>query len=110
MGDETSTGSRRRIGPVQIGLLVAALLVAGVISGFASGNPDGLEFVAESTGFADTAGDHAVGHGPLADYTVAGLGDGRLSGGIAGVIGVLVTLALAGGLAWTLSRRDAIKR
>ena len=38
---------------------------------------------------------------PLADYTVAGA---EASGGLAGVIGVAVTLAAAGALFWTLSR------
>lgn len=85
--------------------LVAALVVAAVVSGFASANPDGLEYVAETTGFLDSAKDHATGGGPLADYGVDGIGNARLSGGLAGVIGALVTLAIAGGLAWLLTRR-----
>ena len=36
---------------------------------------------------------------------MTGVEDARLSGGLAGIIGVLVTLLLAGGLAWLLSRR-----
>ena len=38
---------------------------------------------------------------PLAEYSVRGLGD---SNGLAGVIGVLVTLALAGGVFWLIAR------
>ena len=34
--------------------------------------------------------------------------DGRLSGGLAGVVGVLVMLVLAGGLFWALRRRGAV--
>ena len=40
---------------------------------------------------------------PLADYAVGG-GEGTV--GVAGVIGVVVTLAVAGGLFWLLRRRD----
>ena len=43
--------------------------------------------------------------GPLADYGVSGVEDARLSGGLAGVVGVLVTLLLAGGLARAVRRR-----
>ena len=37
--------------------------------------------------------------GPMADYAVEGVDNPRLAGGLAGVIGILVTLVLAGGLA-----------
>jgi cobalt/nickel transport protein len=84
---------------------IIALVIAGVVSFYASAHPDGLEFVAESLGFLDTAQDSAAAGSPLADYGVLGIEDPRLSGGLAGIIGVLVTLLLAGGLAWLLSRR-----
>lgn len=85
--------------------LVVALLVAGVGSYYASSHPDGLEHVAEQTGFLDTAEDSAAADGPLADYQTSGVTNGRLSGGLAGVLGVLVTLLIAGGAAWLLRRR-----
>lgn len=85
--------------------LVAALVIAGVVSGFASGHPDGLEYVAESAGFLSSAQDHAGAGWPLADYAVAGVENARLSGGLAGVIGTLVTLLLVGGVAWLVRRR-----
>lgn len=87
-----------------IGLLVA-LLLAGVVSGFASSSPDGLEKVAEDKGFIDTAQDHGLADSPVADYGVAGVENARLSGGLAGVIGVLGTLAVGGGLFVVLRRR-----
>jgi cobalt/nickel transport protein len=90
---------------VHVALLVAALLIAGVLSFHASSHPDGLEHVAQSTGFLDTATEHAGADGPLADYGVRGVDDARVSGGLAGVIGVVVTLLLAGGLARVLRRR-----
>ncbi|MGY1812146.1 PDGLE domain-containing protein [Blastococcus sp. SYSU D00820] len=89
-----------------VGLLIA-LLVAGVGSWYASSSPDGLESVAEEHGFADTAEDSAAAGSPLADYTVAGVDGERLSGGLAGVAGVAVTLVLAGGLTLVLRRRSA---
>ena len=89
---------------VIVGLL-AALLLAGVASYYASSHPDGLEYVAEKAGFGDSAEDHAAADGPMADYAVDGVDDPRLSGGLAGVIGVVVTLALAGGVAYAVRRR-----
>jgi cobalt/nickel transport protein len=85
--------------------LVAALVVAGVVSFYASASPDGLEWAAEQSGFLHTAEDSAAATSPLADYGVSGVGSERLSGGLAGVIGVLVTLVLAGGLTLLLRRR-----
>lgn len=86
--------------------LVVALLLGGVVSYYASAHPDGLEHVAEQVGFGDTAENHAAADGPLADYQVRGVDDARLSGGLAGVIGILVTLVLAGGLALAVRRRE----
>ena len=85
--------------------LVVALLLAGVVSFYASGHPDGLEYVAEQTGFLDTAEDSVTAGGPMADYEVAGVENGRLAVGLAGVAGVLVTLLLAGGLGYLVRRR-----
>jgi cobalt/nickel transport protein len=100
-----------------VGFLVVALLIAGGLSYFASSAPDGLDTVAlngcqtvqtaggeELTGdcIAQHAGDHATAASPLADYSLFG-GHGTV--GPAGIIGVIVTLALAGGLFWLLRRR-----
>lgn len=82
---------------VAAGLLVA-FLVAGVVSFYASGNPDGLEYVAEETGFIDTAEDPATADSPLADYGTRGIGDERASVAVAGVIGAGVTLLVMGGI------------
>ena len=84
--------------------IVVTLLVAAVLSGVASSSPDGLERAAEDAGFGHTAEDSAVAGSPLADYALGGQ-DGALSGGVAGVIGVAVTLLLAGGLAFAVRRR-----
>ncbi|MDE0775251.1 PDGLE domain-containing protein [Nocardioides sp.] len=86
------------------GILLVALLLAGVVSFYASSSPDGLESVADEKGFIDTAGDHATGDGPLADYD-AGLDSDRASVGVAGVVGVLVVLGLGTGLTYVVRRR-----
>ncbi|WP_300683161.1 PDGLE domain-containing protein [Nocardioides sp.] len=88
-----------------LALFVVALVIAGVVSYYASGSPDGLEHVASTTGFADSAGTHASDGSPLADYGVKGVDNARLSGGLAGIIGVLVTLALASGVTFVVRRR-----
>jgi cobalt/nickel transport protein len=85
--------------------LAVALLIAGVVSFYASGHPDGLELVAEYTGILDTAEDSVTSGSPLAGYATSGVENARLSGGLAGIIGALVTLLLAGGLAMLLRRR-----
>lgn len=81
------------------GVLVA-LLLAGVLSLYASGSPDGLERVAEDKGFAKQADKHPAADSPLADYE---LRDGRGTG-VAGVVGVVVVLAVATGGAYALRR------
>jgi cobalt/nickel transport protein len=88
---------------VVVGIL-AALLIAGVASYFASSKPDGLEHVAEQAGFADQAEDSATADSPLSDYKVRGVENDALSGGLAGVAGALVVLALAGGLTFVVRR------
>ena len=86
--------------------LVVALLLAGVASYYASSHPDGLERVAEQTGFLDSAEDSPTGDSPMADYRADGIEDDRVSGGLAGVVGALLVLALAGGLFALVRRRS----
>jgi hypothetical protein len=88
---------RRRVGLFVVAGVVVTLLLAGVISSFASSEPDGLERVAIDEGFADTADEHAFAKGPMADYSTRGVGDERLSTGVAGVVGVGVTFVIAAG-------------
>lgn len=87
-----------------LGLLVCLLLAAGG-SYYASSDPDGLERVAERTGFIDSADDSAASDSPLADYRVEGVADDRLSGGLAGLLGVGIIALLSTGLFWALRRR-----
>ena len=86
--------------------LLSALLIAGVASYYASSHPDGLNFVAEKTGFIDQEKQSPTSDGPLAGYQTKGVDDQRLSGGVAGVAGCLLVLTIGGGLFWVLRRRD----
>lgn len=96
--------------------LIVTLLIAGGLSALASSSPDGLDSatlqgcqVVERDGteyltgqcIAQNAGDHAMAGSPLADYSVRGA---QGSSGVAGVIGVAVTLCVAGGLFLILAR------
>jgi cobalt/nickel transport system permease protein len=74
------------------GLLVA-LGLAMLVSGFASGAPDGLNKVAEDHGIAGYAKAHTFENGPLAGYAVKGVDD-RIGTAISGLIGVLVTFGI----------------
>ncbi|MGK7231169.1 energy-coupling factor ABC transporter permease [Streptomyces hygroscopicus] len=87
--------------------LAAALLCAGVVSFYASASPDGLEKVAHDKGIDKKAEDHAAKDSPLADYGVKDISDARLSGGLAGVIGVGATLAVGSGVFIVVRRRRA---
>ncbi|MDQ0775200.1 cobalt/nickel transport system permease protein [Streptomyces aurantiacus] len=85
--------------------LVTSLVLAGFVSFYASANPDGLEKVASDKGIDAKVEDHSAADSPLADYGVEGITDGRMSGGLAGVIGVGVTIVAGTGVFWTVRRR-----
>jgi hypothetical protein len=88
--------------------LVVALTLAGIVSFYASSEPDGLEKVADDKGFLESADEHSLADSPLADYGVEGVDDDRLSVGLAGVIGVVITFAVGAGALWLVrSRRPA---
>ncbi|MEU9162653.1 energy-coupling factor ABC transporter permease [Streptomyces sp. NPDC048424] len=85
--------------------LVTALVLAGFVSYYASADPDGLEKVAADKGIDEKVEDHAAADSPLADYGVKNVDDARLSGGLAGVIGVGVTVVAGTGIFWAVRRR-----
>jgi cobalt/nickel transport protein len=103
----TARTSRSRVATawVGLGILVVTLLLAGVVSYYASDSPDGLNRVAQDQGFSSTQQKHASDGSPLAGYDSRGIEDPRLAGGVAGVAGVLVVLVLAGGVAYAVRRR-----
>lgn len=96
-----------------LGGLLVALLLAGVVSNFASSSPDGLDSAStkgctvdeagEITGgscMAQNAKDNETSDSPLADYGIKGIDNAYVSTGLAGVAGVLLTFAVAGGFFW----------
>ncbi|HSK23655.1 MAG TPA: energy-coupling factor ABC transporter permease [Egicoccus sp.] len=95
----------RRGRPFALGALAVALVVAAGVSQFAAEDPDGLERVAEDTGFAASAQDHPFGNSIFADYATAGVADESTSLAIAGISGTLLTLAVGGGLFSAVRRR-----
>lgn len=97
----TTQTPTRRIPTVvfTVAALLFALVIACVVSLAASSHPDGLEYVAESSGFLDSAQDSAVVGSPLADYTATFVGNPWLSVAIAGAVGCALTF----GIAWLVS-------
>ncbi|MCG7209871.1 energy-coupling factor ABC transporter permease [Streptomyces arenae] len=85
--------------------LAASVVLAGFVSFYASADPDGLEKVAHDHGIDAKAEEHAAAGSPLADYGVRDVSDARLSGGLAGVIGVGATVAAGSGVFWAVRRR-----
>ncbi len=107
--EEPAPAPKAGIRPVLLGGGLIAVLLAGVVSFYASGSPDGLERVAADKGF--NAGEKAssVGHWPLADYGVKGVENERLSLGVAGVAGVGLTVLAGGAVFYTVRRRNRDK-
>ena len=67
--------------------LIAAMLVV-LLAPFASGYPDGLEWVAQTTGFAKSA--QEAPFSLLPDYTLPFLGETAISTILAGLVGIVV--------------------
>ncbi len=88
-----------------IAALLVSLALAGVVSHYASSEPDGLTRVAADHGLAERADRSPAEDGPLAGYQVKGMDDPPLSRGVAGVVGALVVLVAAGALTYGVRRR-----
>ncbi|MFJ9559767.1 energy-coupling factor ABC transporter permease [Streptomyces fuscichromogenes] len=85
--------------------LATSLVLAGFVSYYASASPDGLEKVAHDQGIDTRTEEHATAGSPLADYGVEDVSDARLSGGLAGVIGVGTTVVAGSAVFWAVRRR-----
>ncbi len=81
-----------------LGGLMVALVFAAVVSQFAVGDPDGLQAVAESQGFAESAAEPALDGSIFANYATEGISNQTVSLAVAGIVGTLVTLAVAAGI------------
>ena len=89
---------------------IASLLLAGVVSFYASSHPDGLEKVAEDIGFIETAKENTNADSLLADYGFKGVDNERLSVGAAGVIGVIATGVVSTGLFMLVRRKPGSEK
>lgn len=94
---------------LQFTAALVCVVLAMVVSGWASSAPDGLERVAQTLGFesAGTAG--AAESSPLAGYEVGWLGGGRLSGALAGLVGLVVVALVMHLLVRAGRRREALQ-
>ena len=95
-------GSNR--GVVLAGLAIAILLA--IISPLASGNPDGLEWVAEELSFLDTAQDPA--YNIIPDYVFPGISSEATATIVAGVLGAAIVFGVALLSGRISRRRDAV--
>lgn len=93
-----SMGTSVRPRVLVIAGLLIAVFVAGVVSQFAAGGPDGLERVAQDQGFMSSAQAHPLGDLVFADYATEGISNRPLSLAIAGISGSVVALTIASGL------------
>jgi hypothetical protein len=91
---------------VAVAILVS-LILAGAVSFYASGSPDGLNKVAADHGLAAEEKESAAADSPLAGYATKDVDNERLSGGLAGIIGVGVVLLIAGGTTYLIRRRSS---
>jgi cobalt/nickel transport protein len=108
----------RKLGFFLLSGLLVSLVLAGVVSNFASSSPDGLDSAARKGCTVDAADnitggtcmaqqekEHQLADGPLADYGIKGVGNEYLSTGLSGVVGVLVTFGIGAGVFWLVRRR-----
>ena len=102
----TTARSGRSVRTVWLVGLAASLVCAGVVSYYASEELDGLERVSTDHGIMEQEKEHHLADSPLADYAVADVRQERLSGALAGFLGVGATLAVGTGLV-LLTRRSA---
>lgn len=102
--DQQVSGRRTDRGTWVAGGVVLALLIGVTAVFFASPHPDGLERVAEDTGFLHTAQAPLFNIAP--DYVVPGLSNQTLAGVLAVVLGILLLFAVGYGIARALSRRS----
>ena len=83
--------------------LAAAGVIAAMLSPFASGFPDGLEWVASKYSFLHESAPSFVS--PLPDYSLSSIGHEALATGEAGLIGVALTFFIAWGAAKALFKK-----
>ncbi len=92
---------------IAIGLIVS-LVLAILLSPFASSSPDGLEKVGEDKGFIEKA--HSLLTGLLPDYLFPGVSNEKIATAIAGGLGVLIVFGITYLLMLMIRKKDKSKQ
>jgi cobalt/nickel transport system permease protein len=88
--------------------LIVSIVIASILSFYASSQPDGLEKVTADQSLDVNAVDSANSDSALADYGVAGVENERASAFLGGLIGVAITgLAGVGLYVWLREPKSA---
>jgi cobalt/nickel transport system permease protein len=88
--------------------LIVSIVIASILSFYASSQPDGLEKVTADQSLDVNAVDSANADSALADYGVAGVENERASAFLGGIIGVAITgLAGVGLYVWLREPKSA---
>lgn len=82
--------------------LLGTIFVVSILLPFASSHPDGLEKVAETLGFIDTAEEIYTGS-PIPDYDTFG-DESYISVFIAEIVGITITLLLGLGIGYVIKK------
>ncbi|MDA3863807.1 MAG: PDGLE domain-containing protein [Deltaproteobacteria bacterium] len=88
--------------PIYLGILIISLILAGVVSFFASPLPDGLERVAIEHKFKERAQENKLA--PIPDYSFPATDTEFLKNGLAGVSGTILVFAFASGSLWIFKK------
>ena len=96
---------RRLDGFVWVGFGIA-LLLALLLSPFASTSPDGLEKIAETKGFSEKGESWKFWkHAPLSDYTLPWIKNEKVSTALSGLIGTLAIFFITIGIGKVIKKR-----
>lgn len=85
--------------------LAVALILAALLSPFASSLPDGLERVAKDLGFIEKGEGAEVVRAPIPDYRMPGLDSEGVSTAASGAAGTLAMFGIGLGVACLLRRK-----
>lgn len=96
---------RTSITTLVVGGLLGALALVFFVGPHASSSPDGLEKVAADHQLDTGKRASTVAGSPLAHYSVSGVDDSGLSKGLAGALGVAITLGITLTATKLLTRR-----
>lgn len=103
--EEQPVAAKSALKPFLLGGVGVTLVLAGIVSFFASSQPDGLEAVGENEGFINQQATHLFGSWVMADYGEVG----GIPVGVAGIVGVGLVLLIAGAVAYAARNRTKTK-